>query len=56
MRAVCKALSDEQHNIGRRQTCMGRKLHPLHGLYLRVSGRVYRIQKRQQKTPALLVR
>ena len=35
---------------------MGRKLHPLHGLYLRMPGRVHRIQKRQQKAPALLVR
>ena len=56
MRAVCKALSDEQHKDGGRKTGMGRKLHPLHGMHLRMPGRVHRIQKRQQKAPALPVR
>ena len=56
VRAVRKALSYEQHQSRGWKTCLGWKLYPLHGLYLRMPGRVHRIQKRQQKAPALLVR
>ena len=56
MRTLRKALPAEQHKDGGRKTGMGRKLHPLHGMHLRMPGRVHRIQKRQQKAPALLVR
>ena len=56
MRTVRKALSYEQHQPQRRQACLGRELYPLHGLHLRLPGRMHRIQKRQQKAPALLVR
>ena len=43
------AVSPEQHPSGKRQTGLGQKLHPLHGLHLLLPQRGHRVRRKEQR-------
>ena len=49
LRQVRGAVSPEQHPSGKRQTGLGQKLHPLHGLHLLLSQRGHRVRQKEQR-------
>ena len=49
LRQVRGAVSPEQHPSGKRQTSLGQKLHPLHGVHLLLPQRGHRVRRKEQR-------